>query len=150
MGRDSKGSCGFYSPGGAIFDALRVIGELVVEELQEAISFFGCSEDSDLGVEHLNSVVPLSSNESSIAGRRRYQAEDGSAIGGSGGGERKRGSVGEDQLGKADDGNMVWSEVPVDTGVDPSRVVGAQLCDDAGKEGLLSQDERVVRVDRVR
>ena len=149
LGWDREGLCGFYRPGGAVFDALGVIGELVVEKLQEAVSFFWCREDGDFGVDDLNTVVPLFSDEPSFAWRRRYKAENGRAIGGGVGGERQRCPVGEDHLGEADDGYMVWSEVAVDTGVDSLGVVRAQLYDSAGQDCFLGEDECVVGVDGV-
>lgn len=149
MGRNGEGFCGFYSPGGAIFDALGVIGKLVVEELQEAVSLFRRGEDGDLGVERLNSVVPLSSDEASVVGRRRYQAEDGRTIGGGGGGERKCGSVGEDHFGKVNDGDVIRGEVAVDAGVDSLGVIGAQFGDGAGEDSLFGKNERVIGVDGI-
>lgn len=121
----------------------------MIEELQEAVSLFGRGEDGDFSVECLDSVVPLSSDEASIVGRRSDQAECGRTVGGGGCSEREFGAICEDHLGKADDGDVVGSEVAVDTGVDTLRVIGAQLRDITGDDGVCRKDEGVVRVDRV-
>ncbi len=52
-------------------------------------------------------------------------------------------------LGEVDDGDVVGGEVAVDAGADAAGVVGAQLGDGAGDDGLRGEDECVVGVDGV-
>ena len=146
---DGEGFGGFDGPGGAVFDALGVVGELVIDELHEAVGFAGSGEDGDLFVEDLHARGPIPLDEAAFVGWRGGEAEDGGAVGGGAGGDGERGAVGEDDLGEVDDGDVVGGEVAVDAGADAAGVVGAQLGDGAGEDGFRGEDEGVVDVDGV-
>ena len=48
LGGDVKGSAGFDGPGGVLLDALRVIGQAAVDELEEAIALAGGDVDREV------------------------------------------------------------------------------------------------------
>ncbi len=95
----------------------------MIEELQETVAFVWCGEDGDLVVEDLDAGVPLFADEATFARCGCYEAKDRSAVGGGAGRERERCSVGEDDLGEADDGDVEGGEVTVEAGVDALGVV---------------------------
>jgi hypothetical protein len=83
-GEREAGSDKFDRPSGTLFDALGVVGELGVEELNQAIGFVWSRDDRDLVAQNLEAVVPLLANEAAFARRGRDEAIDGSAVGGGG------------------------------------------------------------------
>ena len=66
-GERVRGSDSFDRPGGALLDALRMVGELGVEELDQAVAFFGRGKDGDLVAQNLHAVVPLLVDEAAFA-----------------------------------------------------------------------------------
>ena len=115
LGRDGERFGGFYGPGGLLFDALGMVGELGIEELDEAVFLVGTGEDGDAVAGELNAHVPILADEPTLARRRRDEAVDGSAIGCGAGGYWDGGAVGEDDGGEVNDGDAEGGEVGAKT-----------------------------------
>ena len=73
---------GLDGPGRALVDALRMVGNLGVDELNEAVSLLGTGEDRDIAAGDADESVELTAEEASLRGRRRDGAKDGSTFGG--------------------------------------------------------------------
>src|SRR4029077_12060763 len=91
---------GLDGPRGALVDALGVVGNLGVDELNEAVTLLGTGEDGDITARDAEESIELTAEKSSFGGRRGDGAEDGGAVGGGVGGEREGGSVGGDEAGE--------------------------------------------------
>lgn len=83
----------FDGPSSTLFDALGMVGELGVQELDKAVAFVGTSDDGELVTQDLEAVVPLLANEPTFAWWRRDETIDGSAISGRTGSDGDGGTV---------------------------------------------------------
>ena len=70
------------SPGRALVDALGMVGNLGVDELNEAVRLIGAGKDRDIVAGDTEETVELPVNEASLGGRRRDRAKDGGTVGG--------------------------------------------------------------------
>ena len=140
---------GFDGPGCALVDALGMVGNLGVDELNEAVTLFGAGKDGDIAAGDAEETVELTVEEASLGGRRWDSAEDGGTVGGVFGGEGDGGSVGENEGGEVDDGRVEGGEVASHAGADAARAVVAEIDDAAGDDGVRGEEQFVVGVDGV-
>ena len=82
LGWNLDGVRGLDGPGGAFVDALGVVGNLGIDELNESVTLLGGGEDGDIAAGDGEETVELLTEEASLGGRRRDGAKDGGTVGG--------------------------------------------------------------------
>ena len=132
---DGRGGGG--RPGGALFNALGVVGEAGVDELLEAVSLARGDVDGDVAAHNGDARVPLAADEASFDGRRGDGAVDRRTVGGGGGLDGDVDAVGEDEAGEADDGDVKGGEVPAEASAGTPLLVGTQRNDGAVEHGVF-------------
>ncbi len=140
---------GLDGPGCALLDALGMVGNLAVDELNEPVNLLGGGNDRDIAAGDSEEPVELTAEEASLGGRRGDGAKDRSTVDGFVRGEGDGCPVCENEAGEADDGLVEGGEVASHGGADPAGAVVAELDDAAGDDGVLGEEEFVVVVDGV-
>ena len=69
-------------PGRALLDALGMVGNLAVDELNEAVTLLRTSNDCDIAPGYREETIELTSEEASPDRRRGDGTKDGSAVDG--------------------------------------------------------------------
>ena len=126
-----------------------MVGELGVEELDKAVAFVGAGDNGQPVAEDLDAVVPLLVDEPSFAGRRRDETVDGSAVGGSAGGDGNDRAIGESDACEVYDGRVERCKVATKPGADAAGVVGTECGYSTGDDGFGREDEGVVCVNGI-
>ena len=140
---------GLDRPGCALIDALWVVWNLGVDELNEPVSLLGTGDDGDIAADDGEETIELTAEEPSLGGRGRDGAKDGGALDGIFGGEGDGGPVGENDADEADDGLVKGCEIASHAGADAARAIVAKLDDAAGDDSVLGEKEFVIVVDGV-
>src|ERR1700733_2200590 len=121
-----------------------MVGELGIEELEQAVALLGGCKYSELVAQDLDAVVPSLMDESAVTVRRSDEAIDGCAIGGSAGGDGEQGAVGEGDAGELNDRDAEGSEIGAKPRGDAVRVIVAEGYDSAVDDCLDGKDDGVV------
>ena len=70
------------SPGGALVDALGMIGNLAVDELNEPVNLLWTGDDRDVAADYGEETIELTAEKASLGGRRGDGAKDGRTVDG--------------------------------------------------------------------
>jgi len=140
---EGDGSRRLYGPRGAFRNALRMIGQVTVEDLDKTVLLVWAGEGGYLVADGLLSVVELLVNESAFAWRKRHDTDDGPAVDGVARSERKQAPLQELNMREADDRSAERREVDMKAGVDTAGAVGLKF-DDAAENGRLGGKEKSV------
>ena len=73
---------GLDGPGCTLLDALGMVGNLGIDELDEAVTFLGGGEDGDIAAGDGEETIELTVEEASLGGGRRDGSKDGGTVGG--------------------------------------------------------------------
>src|ERR1700734_842844 len=124
----------FNRPRGAAIDPLRVIRELGIKKLNEAVASTRCGDGCGVRFQRLFLFVELAGNEGSLfLARWGGQSQKRRSVSGILTDNLLKSSVGEDQLIEAHNRYMEWREIASQAGVDPIASVRVPL-DDAAAE----------------
>lgn len=137
-------------PGGSLFDALRVVWQLSVEELNEPVPLAGCREDGDLILGRLFRQFDLSANPSALrVWRRCGQMQNRGAFGRGVRQNRMALTVGKANLVKNDNGPDERCKVALQFPVNTAALIRNKPLDCSIQDASSRQRQLVVYVNRI-